>query len=149
MLVASDPVTATNAANRDYAQPVYAALDGSFTEASSGFAGSASDGLAAARRDAHARPDYTDAVDGNVVQTARVALGGNGKTVLALGFGASQARGRGHGRGLAATRASTSRSRDYKKGWKQYDNSLTKPRTEKLAGIKGARRASSSRTSTT
>ena len=29
VLVASDPVTATNAANRDYAQPVYAALDGS------------------------------------------------------------------------------------------------------------------------
>ena len=31
VLVASDPVTATNAANRDYAQPVYAALDGSFS----------------------------------------------------------------------------------------------------------------------
>ena len=28
ILVASDPVTATNAANRDYAQPVFAALDG-------------------------------------------------------------------------------------------------------------------------
>ena len=28
VLVASDPVTATNAANRDYAQPVFAALDG-------------------------------------------------------------------------------------------------------------------------
>ena len=33
ILVASDPVTATNAANRDYAQPVFAALDGTFTEA--------------------------------------------------------------------------------------------------------------------
>ena len=31
ILVASDPVTATNAANRDYAQPVFAALDGTFT----------------------------------------------------------------------------------------------------------------------
>ena len=29
VLVSSDPVTATNAANRDYAQPVHAALDGS------------------------------------------------------------------------------------------------------------------------
>ena len=46
VLVASDPVTATNAANRDYAQPVFAALDGSFDEASVGFAGSESDGLA-------------------------------------------------------------------------------------------------------
>src|SRR6476661_781838 len=33
VLVSSDPVTATNATNRDYAQPVYAALDGSFSEA--------------------------------------------------------------------------------------------------------------------
>ena len=40
VLVASDPVTATNAANRDYAQPVFAALDGPFDEASVGFAGS-------------------------------------------------------------------------------------------------------------
>ena len=39
VLVASDLVTATNAANRDYAQPVFAALDGSFTAASSGFVG--------------------------------------------------------------------------------------------------------------
>src|SRR5215203_2337946 len=45
VLVASDPVTATQAANRDYAQPVYAALDGSFDEATSGFAGAGSDGL--------------------------------------------------------------------------------------------------------
>ena len=45
MLVASDPITATNAANRDYAQPVYAALDGTLTEATSGFVGAASDGL--------------------------------------------------------------------------------------------------------
>ena len=45
VLVASDPVTATNAANRDYAQPVYAALDGALSEASSGFVGERSDGL--------------------------------------------------------------------------------------------------------
>ena len=32
VLVASDPVTATNAANRDYAQPVFAALDGPFAD---------------------------------------------------------------------------------------------------------------------
>lgn len=47
VLVASDTVTATNAANRDYAQPVHAALDAStpFTEVSNGFAGAESDGL--------------------------------------------------------------------------------------------------------
>ena len=42
ILVSDDPVTATNAANRDYAQPVYLALDAPFTsEITTGFAGSA------------------------------------------------------------------------------------------------------------
>src|SRR5207249_1116152 len=45
VLVASDTVTATNAVNRDYAQPVYAALAGPFDQATSGFAGAQSDGL--------------------------------------------------------------------------------------------------------
>ena len=46
ILVADDPNTTTNAANRDYAQPVYLALDAPFTtEMTNGFAGSASDGL--------------------------------------------------------------------------------------------------------
>ena len=45
ILVASDPNTVTNAVNRDYAQPVYAALDAPFAETTNGFAGSASDGL--------------------------------------------------------------------------------------------------------
>ena len=44
-LVASDPDTETNAANRDYAVPLYGALraDRPFLKASSGFAGTASD----------------------------------------------------------------------------------------------------------
>ena len=37
--VAYDTVTATNAANRDYAQPVFAALDGPFSQVTNGFAG--------------------------------------------------------------------------------------------------------------
>src|SRR5215211_2939163 len=65
VLVAFDPDTATNAANRDYAQPVYAALDGALSDASSGFAGAASGALGGA---------YAEAVGGNVVQTAKVAL---------------------------------------------------------------------------
>src|SRR5215216_543890 len=64
VLVSSDVVTATNAANRDYAQPVYAALDGALSEGSSGFAGAASGALGGA---------YAEAVGGNVVQTAKVA----------------------------------------------------------------------------
>src|SRR3954470_9143528 len=47
LLVGSDPVTTTNAANRDYAVPVHSALDADkgFLEVSNGFAGQASDGL--------------------------------------------------------------------------------------------------------
>src|SRR6185437_6133489 len=45
VLVSYDTNTATNAANRDYAQPVYAAVDGALSEATSGFVGDASDGL--------------------------------------------------------------------------------------------------------
>ncbi len=47
LLVGSDTVTATNAANRDYAVPVFSALDASmpFAQVSNGFAGQASDGL--------------------------------------------------------------------------------------------------------
>ena len=61
VLVGSDTVTATNAANRDYAQPVFSALDGGFTKVSNGYAGAASDGLTATRcvapahRDLHRR----------------------------------------------------------------------------------------------
>src|SRR5689334_4595329 len=47
VLTGSDPVTETNAANRDYAVPVHSALDASrgFAEVSNGFAHAASDGL--------------------------------------------------------------------------------------------------------
>ena len=89
ILVASDPVTATNAANRDYAQPVFAALDGPFDEASVGFAGSESDGLEQLDDSHTLTPIHPDAREGNVVGTARLALDGSGKTLLALGFGAT------------------------------------------------------------
>jgi glucoamylase len=135
VLVSSDTVTTTNAANRDYAQPVYAALDGSFADVSSGFAGSASDGLVQLDASHALDTTYDDAVGGNVVQTAGVALGGGDTTVLALGFGASQdeavstAEG-SLGDGFGKVRA------DYKKGWKHYDHSLNKP-SHKAGGIKG------------
>jgi glucan 1,4-alpha-glucosidase len=136
VLVADDTVTATNAANRDYAQPVYAALDGSFDQGESGFVGSASDGLV--QLDAsHALTALTpDATNGNVVQTARVQLGTDGTAVLALGFGASQAEAVGTAEGSLHTDFGKSLS-DYKKGWKQYDAGLTKPVTQKLPGIRG------------
>jgi glucan 1,4-alpha-glucosidase len=132
ILVVSDPETATQAANRDYAQPVFAALDGPFDEASVGFAGSVSDGLEQLD-DSHAlTPIHPDAREGNVVATARVALDGSGKTLLALGFGETDDE--------AIDSAADSRAAgfdaafdDYKSGWSAYDATLTNPRVEKLA----------------
>jgi glucoamylase len=136
LLVSSDPVTATNAANRDYAQPVFAALDGSFGEASSGFVGSASDGLVQLDASHELTATYDDAVGGNVVQTARVLLGGGGKTVLALGFGATREEAAGTAEGSLAA-GFTKALAKYRHGWKRYDKSLRGPRTEKLRGLNG------------
>jgi glucan 1,4-alpha-glucosidase len=129
-LVASDPVIATNAANRDYAQPVYEALDGPLMDASSGLAGTASDAIDATG---------TDVANGNVVQHARVALDANGTATLALGFGSSQAGAVGTSESSLATGFDKSLD-DYVKGWKKYDNSLTKPHTEKLQTLSLAER---------
>ena len=59
LLVGSDPVTATNAANRDYALPVHSRARRArpFREVSNGFAGAASDGLTQLDADAPADHD--------------------------------------------------------------------------------------------
>src|SRR5262249_19116808 len=127
------------AANRDYAQPVHVALDGSLTKAESGFAGAPSDGLVQLDA-AHAlTPTYTEALDGNVVQTAQVALGPNGKTVLALGFGATQDQAVGAAEASLATPFGKTLGA-YGNGWLAYDDSLNNPRTEKLTGLSPAER---------
>ena len=132
VLVASDPVTATNAANRDYAEAVFAALDGPFDQASVGFAGSESDGLEQLD-DSHAlSPTYPDAREGNVVATARMALDGSGKTVLALGFGETSDEATDTAAGSLAAGFDTAFN-TYKSGWTAYDATLTNPRVEKLA----------------
>jgi glucan 1,4-alpha-glucosidase len=132
VVVVSDPITATNAANRDYAQPVFAALDGPFDEASVGFAGSESDGLEQLDDSHTLTPTYSDARGGNVVGTARLALDGSGKTVLALGFGETDDEASGT---AAASLASgfDAAFDAYKAGWNAYDATLTNPRVEKLA----------------
>jgi glucan 1,4-alpha-glucosidase len=135
VLVSYDPVTTTNAVNRDYAQPVYAALDGPFSEASSGFAGSASDGLKQLDT-THALTGGPDAANGNVTQTARLVLDPRGRATLALGFGASQAQAvQTAGASCAAGFRRT--LRDYAAGWQRYDRSLRRP-SHKLPGLGAA-----------
>ncbi|MFL5926183.1 MAG: glucodextranase DOMON-like domain-containing protein [Gaiellaceae bacterium] len=148
VLVASDPSTATNAANRDYAQPVFTALDGPFAETSSGFAGGASDGLTQLDA-AHAlTTSYADATNGNVVQTARIRTGsdgdgrddgedGEGGTTLTLGFGATQGDAVQTAEQALADRFERA-LRASAKGWKAYDRQLDNP-PKKLPGIDGTR----------
>jgi glucoamylase len=139
VLVASDPVTATTASNRDYAQPVFAALDGPFAESTNGFAGTPSDGLTQLDASRALTTSYTDAANGNVVQTARIAARGDGRddddnaVTLALGFGPTQA--------AAVQTAESSLARRFERalhesreGWAAYDRRLNDP-PKKLAGL--------------
>ncbi len=132
LLVGSDPVTATNAANRDYAVPVHSALDASrpFLEVSNGFAGAGSDGLTQLDADRRLTERFAQAAQGNLVQTARVDLARDGEFELALGFGDHRAAA------VAAARRTLderfhSIEREYARGWHAYDARLKKPRRPK------------------
>src|SRR5207248_3888018 len=126
VLVASDTVTATNAVNRDYAQPVYAALAGPFDQATSGFAGAQSDGLVQLDGAHSLTSSFADAGTGNVVQTARVETRKAKPFVIALGFGATQGEAVGVAEGSLATDFDRL-ARGYEQGWDQYDRSLVEP----------------------
>jgi glucoamylase len=126
ILVASDPNTSTNAVNRGYAQPVYAALDAPFAEATNGFAGAGSDGLTQLDASHTLTTSYTSASSGNVVQTARIAGSGDRSFTVSLGFGSSQSAavqtaegslGSSFGKTLDAST----------KGWAGYDKALNAP----------------------
>ncbi|MCW2986276.1 MAG: glucan 1,4-alpha-glucosidase, partial [Conexibacter sp.] len=129
VLIGSDPVTQTNAANRDYAVPVYSALDADrpFKSVTNGFAGRASDGLTqldAAHRltDTHA----STSAPGNLVQTAEVDLGRHGRFALDLGFGTSAADAAATvGRSLHTNPYALAAR--YASGWLRYDAGLRRP----------------------
>jgi glucan 1,4-alpha-glucosidase len=128
LLVGSDPVTATNAANRDYAQPVFSALDGSraFRRVSNGFAGTASDGLTQLDAAHRLTATYAQAAHGNLVQTAEVDLGRHGAFRIALGFGAAANAAVGAARGTLRADAGDLDAA-YRRGWHRYDAGLVGP----------------------
>jgi glucan 1,4-alpha-glucosidase len=133
-------VTTTNAANRDYAQPVYAALDAStpFAEVTNGFAGTASDGLTQLDATHALTTIFTDAINGNLVQTARAPLGGGSTTfTLALGFGSSQAEAV-QTAAASLTAGFPAARKTYEAGWAAYDATLKQPPPH-FAGISNAR----------
>ena len=126
--VAYDTVTATQAANNNYRQAVYAALDGPFGQVESGFVGAASDGLTQLDASHALTGSTTDALGGNVVQTASVhPVGPFGRLfTLALGFGSTQAGA------VASAEGSLHRGflpafGSYEAGWVAYDSDLKKP----------------------
>jgi glucan 1,4-alpha-glucosidase len=129
LLVGSDPVTATNAANRDYAQPVFSALDGSraFRAVSNGFAGKASDGLTQLDASHRLTATFAQASHGNLVQTAEVDLDRRGAFEIALGFGATATAAVGAARGTLRADADDLDAA-YRRGWHRYDAALVAPR---------------------
>ncbi len=141
--VGSDTVTKTNAANRDYAQPVYSALraDRPFTAVSNGFAGTASDGLTQLDAGHRLATTYSSATGGNLVQTVGLA-DRDGRSTLALGFGPTSAAAVTTASASARTPFASTYAR-YVAGWAGYDRRLTPPPT---AGLPSARAAELRRT---
>jgi glucoamylase len=131
----------TEAVNRSYATPVYAALAASrpFTQVETGFEGTASDGLTeldarGSLTTAVERGGAPDASDGNVAQT--VELRGDSETV-ALGFGTSEHSA------LGAALTASARPWDatygaYLAGWHAYDAHLRPPSTSGHAQLSSA-----------
>ena len=123
-LVASD----TQAPSGPFAAQVTGAVLASrpFKAASSGFAGTPSDGLS--QLDAHHQlvNQYQTATDGNVVQTAEVDTAPGRPFTLALGFGADAAAAIGVAR-ASATRPFGPIMDGYLSGWRAYDRTLRRP----------------------
>jgi glucan 1,4-alpha-glucosidase len=136
-LVSSDTNTVTNAVNRDYAVPLHGALraDRPFRSASSGYAGTASDGLAQLDT-ARALSGPTDAPDGNVVQTAEIDRRGASPFTLALGYGTTAARAISVAGAAARTSFDDTYDR-YAAGWAAYDAGL-EPLPGALPGLSPA-----------
>jgi glucoamylase len=135
--VALDSDTSSNAANRDYAVPVYSALDASraFLQVSNGFLGTSSDGLVQLDASHQLTALYDQADNGNLVQTAQVDLSQGGNFTLALGFGTTQAEAIGAASATLSTQVSQLK-KQYDAGWEAYDAGLIAPPPQ-FAGVTG------------
>jgi glucan 1,4-alpha-glucosidase len=143
--VSFDTNTATNAVNRDYAVPTYLALraDHPFAAVSSGFVGTASDGLVQLDSTHSLTPQYTDATNGNVEQTAQIDISHSGDFTLALGFGTTQAQAVATA-GATAQQPVLATLASYEAGWLKYDRALRKPSSH-IAGLTAAESAAADR----
>jgi glucoamylase len=115
----------TEAVNRSYATPIYAALAAGepFGSIETGFAGTASDGLTQLDTSGALTSTAPDASNGNVVQT--VELDGNSQTV-ALGFGGTEDGALQAALGASAAPFPVTYTA-YQAGWQAYDAGLRPP----------------------
>jgi glucoamylase len=130
--VDSNTNTTTDAVNRNYAVPTYMALESStaFSDASVGYAGTASDGVAMLDS-AHQLTPYDSAPNGHVTLTvelsgaARDHQGAN----VALGFGTTQAQALSVAH--ASVRQQFARALGvYQRQWLRYDARLRRPSSQ-------------------
>jgi glucan 1,4-alpha-glucosidase len=118
--------------------PVYSALDAStpFTQVSNGFVGQPSDGLVQLDASHALTTIYTQASNGNLVQTAQANISRGGMFTLALGFGTSQADAVSASEGSLATLFSQLQ-KSYEAGWDAYDAGLIAPPSN-FGGVPGS-----------
>src|SRR5487761_1177343 len=147
----------TEALNRDYATPIYAAMAASspFSAVETGFAGASSDGLNQLDASQSLSSTAPDASDGNVVQTVELtpstdatpsSSGGSAASLstpvrasavsretVALGFGSTESGALGSALQSSATAFSTT-FLQYQQQWLAYDSQLCSPTGPAAAG---------------
>jgi glucoamylase len=117
----------TEAVNRSYATPIYAALAAGtpFKAVETGFEGTSSDGLTELDSTGTLSPGAPNASNGNVVQTVQLGMAGGSATV-ALGFGGTERDA--VSTALAASAAPFAATyAAYQAGWNAYDARLLPP----------------------
>ena len=126
--VVYDTSTTSQAANRDYAVPTFAALRSSAASgtASVGYAGTASDGLTQLDAGHSLGTTYASAPNGHITATEDVTPRPNSPIELALGFGRSQAQAVATAGASLNTPFGASQAR-YQAGWRAYDATLHQP----------------------
>ncbi|MGZ4702577.1 MAG: glucodextranase DOMON-like domain-containing protein, partial [Ilumatobacteraceae bacterium] len=78
---------------------------------------------------------------GNVVQTALLNVGSDGRAIVSLGLGASQTEAVGAAEASLASPFNRTLAA-YRQGWQRYDNSLNDPHTQSLTGLTRSQRNS-------
>jgi glucoamylase len=126
--VVSDTATVSQATNRDYAVPTFAALRSTAATgtASVGYAGTASDGLTALDATHTLGTGYTAAPNGHIVAVQDVTPRRGQDVTLALGFGRTGADAVGTA-GASLARPFDTVREDYERGWRGYDAGLHRP----------------------